>query len=420
MRKTKAMRPLSLPSGRLLSWLGATILCCLGSQQAHAGRQNRPQPLSPRGSRPQQVALGARQRPAAPPAPAEIQKLQVGDLTIRGATKSEGVLATGALRWIGANTEIEVPDKASKSVMVVHADDIQASRVGKSEYGLITLSGNVRYRVVQQSSEGERVLEGTAGHAEVRRTAKRMEFTGGVRAKLTDAAHFSGPAILRTGSLIVAMDKQPYRFNLQGSAAENDIRFTPLQSAPPKTTGGKAVAPAPLGGIHIYAFRSGDLQFGEAIHLRGAGTTCEFASPDEKTVWRLQGEQFEGEFVPGTSDLQRATVTQNVRFHVTQPSTDKKTKTTADGKAPQASYVRTEAGQEMIVHGPFTINFTDPEHLEEPMLLTAEQSSTLSVKKSGDSLSYSLDDPNHTQKFHIVPKPFEANEPSPAALPIPK
>ncbi len=412
------MNDFRLPSGRLLL-IGATILCCSEAIHANARQQKRPQPAAKQNVGLKQIAVFSGKRTAAPPPPTEIPKLQVGDLTITGASRSGGVLGTGALRWSGPNTEVEVPDKASKSVLRVHADDIQASRVGKSELGLIVLSGHIRYRLVQQSDEGERVLEGTAGHAEVRRVTHHMEFTGGVHADVTDKARFSGPATLRTGTLTVEMANKPFQYTLEGAAANNDIQFTPLQTTAVKV-GAKPTPATPVGTIHISGFRSGDLQFGKAIHLQGAATTCEFGSPDDLTSWRLQGEQFEGEFVPDTSDLQRATVSQNVRFHITQPSADKKAKTMADGTAPQASYVRSEAGQELIVHGPFKINFTDPQHLDEPMLLTAEVSSVLSVKKSGDSLSYDLEDPNHTQKFHIVPKPLEKPKPRPVKPPKPK
>ena len=418
MRKAKAMHHFPLLSGRLLSALGASLLCSMAAQQAHSGRQAGAGHGPARGAGPKQVVLVSNKRGAAPRTQAETPKLQVGDLTISGATKSEGVLGTGALRWTGPNTEIEVPDRASKSVLRVHADDIQASRVGKNQFGLITFSGSVRYRLTQQTDAGERILEGTAGRAEVRRVARYMEFTGGVHAKLTDAARFNGPATLHTGSLTLAMDSRPFRYTLEGAAAGNDIQFTPLQSAAAED-GAKATSGA-LGTIHLFGFRSGDLQFGQAVHLQGAGTTCEFASPDDKTAWRLRGEQFEGEFVPDRSDIQRATVTQNVRFRVKQPSADKKSFTTADGTAPQASYVRSQAGQELVAHGPFKIDFSDPEHSEEPITLTAGQSSILTVKKSDNSLSYALDDPNHTQKFHIVPKPFDVKEAKPTTLPVPK
>jgi hypothetical protein len=410
------MRRFRLPMGHLLLLLGAGVLCYSGTTQAYAGQQSKTLSAVKIGSAVQQVALVARKGKAAPPPPL---KTQIGDLTISGQTKMEQSFTTGALHLIGTETEIEVPDKTGKSILYVHADDIQASRVGKTEFGLITLDHNVRYRLVQQADSGERILEGTAGHAEVRRTAKRMDFTGGVRTKLTDAARFSGPANLRTGSLTVKTDTPSYRFNLEGAAANNDLRFTPLQAAPPKADG-KPAPLAPVGAVHIYGFRSGDLQFGEAIHLEGADTTCEFVSPDTKTAWRLQGEQFEGVFVPKTSDLQRATVTDNIKFHLTQPAADKKAQTVVDGTASRASYVRTKTEQETVMHGPLNVQFFDPQRLEEPGLLTAEASATLNLKKSGESLSYSLDDPNHSAKIHFIPKSIDADEAKPKAPPVPK
>ncbi|MCW3097112.1 MAG: hypothetical protein JWL77_2730 [Chthonomonadaceae bacterium] len=412
------MRHFRLSSGRMLSLLGASILCCSSAGNALAGHQNTAKPPSKPGSALKQITLFTRKGKASPPTQEAKPKTQIGDLTISGATKTEGD-TTGAAHLTGPDTEVEIPDKASKSVLFVHADDIRVSRVGKSPYGLITLDRNVRYRLVQKTDSGERSLEGTAGHAEVRRTTKRLELTGGVRAKLTDAARFKGTASLRTGSLQVETDAQPNRFHLDGAAANNDIQFTPLQSPPPKTDG-KPAAPTPLGTIHIYGFRSGDLQFGEAIHLQGASTACEFASPDEKTSWRLQGEQFEGEFVPKTSDLQRATVTDNVRFHLTQPAADKKLQTTVDGTASRASYVRSEAGQETLVHGPLHIGFIDPLHLDGPGIVTAEKSATLALKKSGGSFTYSLDDPLHTGKMQFTLKPFEEATSKPATPTVPK
>ncbi len=422
-----AMRRFRLPWVSLLSSLGASILCSGSAIRTHAEHQASAPPSAPHPSRLKQIALLSNKRQAAPPQ-AEKKKLKIGDVTIADFNTNEGVLGSGEFHLLGPYTEITVPDKASKSVLHVHADDIQGSRIGKIDGGLITLIGNVRYRLVQQSDEGERILEGTAGRAILERTKQHMEFTGGTHATLTDAARFSGPATLRTDSLNVAMKSKPARYTLEGAAANNDIRFTPMQTptvkAGTKLTAadppGAKPAATPLGTVHIYSFRSGDVQFGEAIHFQGATTTCEFASPDDKTSWRLQGEQFEGEFVPTTSDLQRATVTENVKFHVLQPSADKKVKTTADGTATQASFVRTKAGQEMLAHGPIRVDFTDPEHLEEPMVLTSGPKSILTVKKAGGSLSYRLDDPEHKPKLDIVPKPFAVDEAKPVTPPKPK
>ena len=416
------MRYFRLSSGRMLSGLGAAALCCSGTHVARAGQQNKLRPDSRQpGLKQIAVVSGKRTVP-----PTEHLKQQFGDITFVDADKWNVDLGKGTTHWVGAHTEIEVPDKASKSVLYVHADDILGSRVGKMNIGLIVLSGNVRYRLVQKSDAGDRVLEGTAGHAELRRATKLMEFTGGVHTKLTDAEQFRGPATLRTGSLTVAMETKPFRYSLEGVAANNDIQFTPQQAAASKTDSkpaskadGKPAPPTPLGTFHAYGFRSGDLQIGEAIHLQGAGTTCEFASPDEKTAWRLQGEQLEGEFVPKKSEIQRATVTQNVRYHVSQPSKDKKTQTTVDGTAPQASYVRTQAGQETVVHGPLTMNLDDLQHLAKPAVMTAGQRALLTVKKSGESLSWELIDPDHTQTLQFEPKPFDLEETKPAAPPKP-
>ncbi len=416
MRKAIPMRSSLLPSGQVLSLLGVSAFFLCAVTQAQSGQKRGTANSVQRTSQSRQVVLLPSKRTAAPPAQGEVQKTKIGDITFSKAQKFEVLPEAGTAHWVGPNTEIEVPDKASSSVLLVHADDILASRVGKTQFGLITLNGDVRYRLIQKTDTGERILEGTAGHVEVRRAARRIDFTGGVHTKLTDAARFSGPATLRTGALTLDMDSKPSRYTLEGGAGGNDIQFTPLQSVPEKV-GEKPAAAAPLGAVHLYGFRSGDLQFGKAVHVQGAATTCEFSSPDAKTAWKLQGEQFEGEFVPDKSDLQRATVTDNVRFHVMQPSADKKSKTVADGTASQASFVRTQSGQEMVAHGPLKIDFTDPQHFEEPMTLTAQQSSVLTVKKDGNSLSYALNDPQQTQKIHIVPKPFDVSDSKPATPP---
>jgi hypothetical protein len=408
-----------LSSGRLLS-LFAAMVCGSGASQAGEAQQSKIQPTSRLTAGAKQIALPAAKRQAPPQDQKEVKKMQLGDLKIDAFSKFEGVLGSPAFRFRGPNTEIEMPDKASKSILYVHADDIQGSSVGKSNsISLITLEGNVRYRVVQQSDQGPRVLEGTAGHAVLRRSVQKMEFTGGVRTKLTDPTQFSGPATLRTGSLTVEMDAKPYRYTLEGAAATNDIQFTPLQTPTPKK-GEKPGAAVPVGTIHISRFRSGDLQFGQAIHLKGAGTTCAFAGADSKTAWNLQGEQFEAEFVPDTSDFQRATVMDNVKFHLTQPSADGKSTTGADGSAQQSSYVRTKDGQELVTHGPLRVNLLDTEHFAEPGLITAEKSATLSLKKAGDSLSYALDDPKQTAKIRIVPKPLAEEKPKATTVAIPK
>ena len=389
---------------------GVSLLCLLLTTQAFAGQSGATRQRVSTVLQARTISLTTRKRTAPPPAQNEMPKTQIGDLTISHVIKMDALLGAGGYRWRGPNTEVEIPDKTSKSVLTVHADDIQVSRVGKNEFGLLTLNGSVRYRLVQKTDDGEHIIEGTAGHAEVRRVTRRMELTGGVRTKLTDAATLDGPATLRTGSLTIAMNANAYRYTLAGGASENDIQFTPI----PKAKDPDEEAPGPLGTIHLTGFRSGDLEFGKAVHLEGGVTTCEFASPDQKTAWSLKGEQFEGEFIPNTSNLQRATVTTNVRFHVMQPSTDKKTKTVADGSSSQASYVRSKKGQELIAHGPLNIDFTDAQHFEEPMNLTAAQSATLSVRKEGESLSFSVDDPKGTQKYRIVPKPFDLSEPKPA------
>lgn len=413
------MCSIHLSSVRMSALLGTAILACSGLGKATAGQQNGAHPGPKQKPAAKQVALLSGRRKQAPKPQAETTKTKIGDVTIADFTTSEGVIGSREVRFLGQFTEIEVPDKASNSVLRIHADDIHGTRVGPTDLGSITLSGNVQYRLVQQTGGSERVLEGTAGHAELRRGEHHMEFTGGVRAKLTDAARFGSPATLHTGSLTVAMAAKPFHYSLDGDPTNNDIQFTPLQTSAPKT-GAKTGTVTPLGRIHAFGFRSGDLQFGQAMHLQGAETTCEFASPDDLTSWRLQGEQFEGEFVPKKSDLQRATVTQNVRFHITQPSADKKAKTTADGTSSQASYVRSEAGQELIAHGPLKIDFTDPERSDEPLVYNGGRSAVLSVKKVGSSLSYSLIDLNNNQKVRVTPKPFDAGEPKPPTLPKPK
>ena len=411
-----------LPLARVLSLLGASAVCWGGTNSAHAGQQSKTLSTSTQGSSSKQVTLVKSQTAQQP------VKTQIGDVTMSRWNHFDQDLVSGAIHITGTETEIEVPDKASNSILYVHADDIKGSRVGKTEFGLVTLDRNVRYRLVQKADTGERTLEGTAGHAEVRRSSKRMDFSSGVRAKLTDPSRFSGPATLITTKLTVRTDTPSYRFDLQGAAANNDIRFTPLQAETPKADP-KAAPPkadakpgplVPVGTVHLYGFRTGDLQFGESIHLQGPDTTCEFASPDTKTAWRLQGEKLEGVFVPKTSDLQRATVTDNVKFHLAQPSADKTGQTVADGTASRASYVRADADQVTVMHGPLNIMFFDPQRLMEPGLLTSEESGTLTLKKSGDGLAYSLDDPSHTAKIHFIPKTVGEDEAKPKTPPVKK
>lgn len=416
-----------LSANRLPALFAAGLLC--GVLQSASGRQSGVPASSPRSSGGRQIALlsGKRQATPQPPKNAKPEppvKTQIGDISISGFKTSGGGFGTRDFHFKGPGTEIEVPDKASRSVLTLHADDIEGTPVGKVDGGLIVLSGNVRYRVVQKTAAGERVLEGTAGHAEVRRTTQHIDLTRGVRAKLVDPSQFSGPATLRTTNLHIAMEQQQYHYTLDGPVAENDVQFTPLQTpklAKDAKKDDKPGPPVPVGKIHVFGFRSGDLQFGQSIHLKGASTTCDFTGPEDGSSWHLQGEELEGEFVSGTSDLQRATAMENVKFHVVHPSTDKKYKITVDGITPQASFVRTEKGQELVTHAPFDIKVNDPQHLEEPATIVSQKSvATLNLRKVGDNLLYELDDDDHSSSVNIHPKHIEEPVAKPAALPGPK
>lgn len=412
------MRHFRLPSGSLLLGFGVSVLSCCSTHSLSASQQQKIQPARTSGSK--QIASLPGKQQAAPKSQEETKKLQYGDISIAYFTSMEGLLEGKEIHFKGKKTEIDVPDKASKSVLHVHADDIIGTPTPKGNLGLIKLTGNVRYRLVQQLPEGERILEGSSARAVVQRLERHIEFTGGSHVKLTDAARFRGPATLDTGTLNVFMEAKTYRYTLEGPPGGNDIKFTPLQAPPPVKAGAKPGAPTPVGLVHIFGFRSGDLAFGQAIHLHGAGTTCDFASPDDKTAWHLQGQEFEGEFVPNTTDIQRATVMENVKFHTKQPSAHKKLTTTVDGTASQASYVRSKEGQEMVAHGPLDITLDDPEHFEKPAPFTVGPKAKLVVRKEGDTLHYSLVDPDATFQGNFQPKIAADEDTKPANVPVPK
>lgn len=394
------------------------------------------------------IALGCllpRVACAAPPTPPQVksgavkpasarkgQKLQIGDVSI-SEQRSADTTDSRNYTLEGPDIKVETTDKKRALHLLVLADHIVAHTQPAGHAGA-DLRGNVRYTITEQVKLGggtfDRVIQGTARRANYSQANKTLRLLDDVHATLTDPSRFLDPAVLSVGSLVMLGEG---RYHLAGSAALNDIRFTPLP-APDKKTDGKAdgkkadnkkgaLAFQP-GTVHAHGFAAGDIDTGKAARFDGPLVVIESDNPQDKSRNVFKAPHF----VAGLEkDKDSLAATGGVTFDCRR-TTAQGNMQTLTGTAEQ---ITSQRGQPLILEGGVNASLTDPATLKEPATLAA----TRVTATMGDNPRYVVTgSPEHTRLSFApratpnggqaagakpAPNPAEGANVRPADAPVP-
>ncbi len=376
---------------------------------------------------------GAKSGASKPAVAKNPNKTQIGDVTItdyRSLTSPDG-FKNSTLE--GPDIKVETTDKKRTLHLLVLADHITTHQASGGN-GSADLIGNVRYTITEQVKLGgrifERVIQGTARRATYQQADKTLRLLDDVHATLTDPSRFLNPAVLSVGSLVMPGEG---RYHVAGSAALNDIRFTPLPP-PDQKTGGeangkkadgkkRAFAFQP-GTVHAHGFASGDVDTGKAARFDGPLVVIESDNPQDKSHNVFKAPHF----VAGLEkDKDSLAATGGVTFDCRR--------TTAQGNMQTltgtAGQITSQRGQPLILEGGVNAGLTDPATLKEPATLTA----TRVTATMGDDPRYVVTgSPEHTRLSFAprttppvgqaagtrpAPTPLEGANVRPANAPVP-
>ena len=298
---------------------------------------------------------------AQPPPKSERKETQIGDVQIQDFDSVRGKTDLSGVRLLGSKTIIIVPDKKSGSTLRLHADDIQTQKEKNDIFGVVALKANIRYTVLQKTDREERVLEGTAGSGVYRRATQQLELTGGVRATLSDKSRLETPALLRAQKVTVDMSVSPYRYLVEGDAANNEIRFTPRKQ--------EAASSAP-GEIRLYGYRTGTFRTGEKMTFSGGDVTAEIAQAEPKTSQSLRSAEIEVSFTGDGRVIQRVVAAGNARYRSERAAPKDGAATRIEGSSDRAEYDASEG--RIRLTGSVQATLTAPDSLLEPATLRAD------------------------------------------------
>lgn len=315
------------------------------------------------------------QSPATPTAH-KPNTLNIGQVRITNYRSVKGSLKSLNSHFIGPGVTIDAPEKGGGHIHLV-ADDVVIPQTKAGGFAA-ELSGNVRYQLIRSGQS----VDGRAGRASYRRDAGRVELSDGVEATFTDPAQFTGPATLRSGSVLINTGTNPFRYELNG--ANNEIQFTPR---------GKNGANS--GPVRLSGFRNGTFAPGTSAILRGPQSTLTLTDPTTKAASRIEGNELAASFA---KELQRAEATGNVRYHVEQTAKSG-TLETVTGTGERVSYV--PADNQLIITGDVSADIITPNSLQGPGHLHTDRA----VITTRPSTQVELTGDASSNKIVFTPKP---------------
>jgi len=361
---------------------------------------------------------GQAKKPAPPPAAStEAKRIAIGDVVFTGYVRGSTDFSTKA-DLFGPNTMVEVPDKNSKSLLKIHADEMHFLRGKGPGREIVEMHGHVRYAVTQSTPEGERRLNGTAGHGDFHRETHKIALTNGVQCEMTDP-RLDGPGTLRAGKVVVDISSTPYLYTLDGDSGTNDVRFTPRPRDIKKNPNGQ------IGRVHVTQWATGTFQPGKVVSFDGQLVLADLQSRSGAQAGQLKARHIQGDFAP-SGELVKARANEDVHYRMERPISRK----LADGKTQEGRQEVTGTSNEAIFEpaaGRFTLDgaidatlvntlyFAEPAKLLASRLVVTEPAE--GEEKQG--LRYELTGaPNHRRlSFRTLPPPPKPADRASASTP---
>ena len=245
---------------------------------------------------------------------------QYGDIQIKKGRRIQVKGDLSGVRITGPETLIAVPYPRSHSVLVLHADDIVTKSEGADQFAHATLTGNVRYTMTQNVSNGvSRIVTGTAERAVFNHKSQRVEMDGSVHISLIDPERLALPGTIRAGHAVVEMDKSPYLYTLSGPVAKNDIEFTPKEDAPQADARPKAGG---IGAIRVSGYDTGAFQVGQKAHFEGGGTVITLNGKDGLSSAEIRALRIDAEFMENRAALKTAKASGGAEYTIARPDSN--------------------------------------------------------------------------------------------------
>jgi hypothetical protein len=321
------------------------------------------------------AASSRRQQPQKPPAnaaqPAPIndpKKLTFGDVEVLHFQKMTGNIDRG-MKLTGSRTLVTVSDKASRSTLVFHADEITFRKEKKDVSDHIEMKGSLRYTVTQKEKDGsQRLLEGTAGAGAYRRIAERLELNGGVNATLTDEVRLKKPASVVADRVTVNIGTTPFTYSIGGSPQTTRVQFEPRPPAPEPNA--KEAPRSGLSYVEITRFREGTFQAGLKAEFNGPDVTVKLRNDSDGTDAKFEGEEIETIFAEDRKSIKRVVTNRKATFTVKRPARENKGEEVVDGSCGRAIYDADE--DQVTLKEAVEARVTSPLSLKEPATLTAD------------------------------------------------
>ena len=352
----------------------------------------------------------------------------------------------------GPNTTLEISNPADKVEARFQSETAKATFNEKGILETASASGKVRYHISQPApkKEGEptkevslQSLDGSCNTLNYNLKDKQIALKQVVKARIVDTESLLEPARLSADFVTVYTEK-PFRYEVSGDPARTLFRFTPRPrptdetidkanspkpNRAPNTKPDAVIAekgeatgtpnkPFPLGTITLRGFESGTFAVGTEIKVVGDKTTFQTEDKKEKTSTLLQASRFTTTFAEDKT-IQQAEALGNVRFSISRPSAKGDTQETAKGATTKAVLTNGAKAQDILIQGPFRVQVTSPEDLEEPAdVVGPDKQDTLTVHLSGRKIRYDWETPNNTAYISFVPKevaqkPDEKKPPAP-------
>jgi lipopolysaccharide export system protein LptA len=351
-----------------------------------------------------------KRQPSAPAKPItqnETKRFTIGeDIVVTGYTSGGGKLDLSSTHLRGPNTRIEITEKKTRSKVLLHGDDIDASNISKPQAFTAEMRGNVRYTLTQQTREGERIIKGTAGKAVFHRTNQKIDLTGGVSVDLTDP-RLIGPGILKAGKIVIDISKSPYHYTVEGDDSVNDLKFTPRRVAKKEDKPG---SDSSFGPVHIHHYDTGEFQVGKLARFEGAGTTADLEALPKKTQAQLKAPHMEAIFDDSGAQLLRTEATGGVHYDiarmVAKHEGEGETRQQIVGTGGKAIYDVEKGRVDLLEEVEATL--IDPETLLGPAKLSAA-----GVVVYSGPIHYEFTGSNGHSRIQLTPRPPKAK---PAAV----
>jgi hypothetical protein len=352
------------------------------------------------GQQPLQKSSGNAGQPAAP---GKTNTITYGNIRVAGFEKGNLNPQKGG-RLLGPKMLVTIPDEASRSTLILHADDMTFRKEKKDAFDVIEMKGNLRYTVTQKDKDGsQRVLEGTAGTGIYRQAAQAIELNGGVNATLTDDARLKKPATVRADRIAVNIGTTPYLYTISGSPQTTRVLFEPRPPAP--NPNAKEAPRSSLSYVEITNFREGTFQVGQKAEFNGPNVTVKLQNESDGTDAKFEGEEIETTFADDRKTIKRVVANRKATFTVKRPARENKGEDIATGSCGRAIYEADE--EQILLKETVEARVTAPLSLKEPATLTAD----MVMFRTKRPYQYVVSGAAERTRIKFTPKPPPAEPP---------